>query len=107
MGDMTSAQRTNLFRFRALQNITAPLLTITLADLSDSTQSASAYVQGSTHVQGGGNFRPSFGEGNYTLYFCMDVRSEDTSVIDHAIIQGAQRLLNEKSVAIPDGSALS
>jgi hypothetical protein len=104
MEDMTSAQRTNLFRFRSLKNITAPLLSITLTDLSGSTQAVAADVDGSTHVEGGGNFRPSFGEGNYTLYFCMDVRSEDTSVIDHAIIQGAQRHLNENSITIPDGN---
>lgn len=107
MGDMTSAQRTNLFRFRALKNISAPLLSITLTDLSGSTQAAAADVYRSTHVEGRGNFRPSFGEGNYTLYFCMDVRSEDTSVIDHSIVRGVQTYLNENSITIPDGSILS
>ena len=81
--DMTAAQPTNLFRFKfpAIINGSSPVISLDLTDLSDSRQdNASVAIDGTTgRVTGKARFLPSFGSGNYVLYFCADWSSPDGS----------------------------
>ncbi|QSZ33880.1 hypothetical protein DSL72_005454 [Monilinia vaccinii-corymbosi] len=76
--DMTTTQHTSLFRFKfpstSNGNASSPLIFLDLTDLSDSRQdNASISVDASTgRMTGNGRFLPSFGSGNYVLYFCTD-----------------------------------
>lgn len=74
--EMTSAQHTNLFRFNFPSGTSSDshLILMDLTDLSDSRQdNATIAVDASTgRMTGSANFLPSFGSGEYTLYFCAD-----------------------------------
>ncbi|KAJ8071448.1 hypothetical protein OCU04_001768 [Sclerotinia nivalis] len=76
--DMTTTQHTSLFRFKfpsaSNGNASSPLILMDLTDLSDSRQdNASISVDATTgRMTGNGKFLPSFGSGNYVLYFCAD-----------------------------------
>ncbi|KAM3078033.1 hypothetical protein ACMFMG_002668 [Clarireedia jacksonii] len=75
--DMTTTQHTSLFRFKfptSSGNASSPLILMDLTDLSDSRQdNASISVDADTgRMTGNGRFLPSFGSGNYVLYFCAD-----------------------------------
>jgi len=100
MEDMTSTRRTNLFRIRAVNEANAPLLSITLTDLAGSTITAMAEVRNDSRVLGSGMFKPSFGEGNYTLHFCMDVHAPTTSLIDHVIVVGPEIIPYQEFVIV-------
>lgn len=76
--DMTVTNHTSLFRFRfpdldAQGKAAKPVIITELGDLSLSRQdNASISVDEGGRISGSGVFLPSFGEGNYTLYFCAD-----------------------------------
>ncbi|RDW77967.1 putative alpha-1,2-mannosidase family protein [Coleophoma crateriformis] len=77
--DMTTAQHTSLFRFKfpatnSSGNASSPLILMDLTDLSDSRQdNGSISVDATTgRMTGNARFLPSFGSGNYVLYFCAD-----------------------------------
>jgi len=97
---MTSTRRTNLFRIRAVHEVNAPLLSITLTDLAGSMIAAMAEVRNNSRVLGSGMFKPSFGEGNYTLHFCMDVHAPTTSLIDHVVILGPEAIPDQEFVIV-------
>ena len=77
--DMTTSQHAALFRFKfpadgSVGNSSSPLILMDLTDLSDSRQdNGSVSVDAdSGQITGNARFLPSFGEGNYVLYFCAD-----------------------------------
>ncbi|CAG8984009.1 hypothetical protein HYALB_00009018 [Hymenoscyphus albidus] len=73
--EMTTAQHTSLFRFKfPAGETTSPVLLMDLTDLSDSRQdNGSVKVDAqSGRMTGNARFNPSFGIGNYVLYFCAD-----------------------------------
>ena len=73
--DMTTAHHTSLFRFKFPSgNSFSPLILLDLTDLSDSRQdNGTVHVDGTSgRVTGNAKFLPSFGSGNYILYFCAD-----------------------------------
>jgi putative alpha-1,2-mannosidase len=97
--EMTSTRRTNLFRITANDSMLTPILSVGLTDLSRSTIEAYAEVRENYRVVGNGTFRPSFGEGKYSLYFCMDVRADQAWIQDHVVVKG-QDLFNNTSVRL-------
>jgi putative alpha-1,2-mannosidase len=77
--DMTAAQHTSLFRFKfpatdSHGKVSSPLILMDLTDLSDSRQdNGTISVDTDTgRITGNARFLPSFGSGNYILYFCTD-----------------------------------
>jgi putative alpha-1,2-mannosidase len=75
--DMTTARRTALFRFNFPNGASgSPLIFVDLSDLSDSRQdNATIEVDNKTgRIKGSGVFKPSFGSGTYTAYFCADFK---------------------------------
>lgn len=75
--DMTTAHHTALYRFqfpKSSGNSSSPLILLDLTDLSESRQdNASVTVDSdSGRMSGNGRFLPSFGTGNYVLYYCID-----------------------------------
>ena len=100
---MTSTRRTNLFRIRVVDQVDVPLLSVTLTDLAGSTITAMGEVRNYSRVLGSGTFKPSFGEGNYTLHFCMDVEGRNTSLIDHVVVRGSETIHDEDFVVVSEG----
>jgi len=96
-----------LFRIRPNDDVLLPILSVGLTDLSKSTLDAYADVQDNYRVVGNGTFRPSFGEGQYSLYFCMDTRTKNAQIQDHALIQGEEVLPNEASVILENSNFLT
>jgi putative alpha-1,2-mannosidase len=100
--DMTSAQHTNLFRFKfpSQSSSSSPLILMDLTDLSDSRQdNGTISVDGSTgRITGNAIFLPSFGSGNYTLYFCADFSGG--KVRDNGIFANSRASTSVKSFKI-------
>ena len=98
--DMTSTQHTNLFRFKFPTSSGSPLILVDLTDLSDSRQdNGTISVDGSTgRVTGHGNFLPSFGSGNYTLYFCADFSGG--KIRDNGIFSNSRASTSVKNLTI-------
>ncbi|PLB50006.1 hypothetical protein P170DRAFT_354590 [Aspergillus steynii IBT 23096] len=75
--EITATNRSALYRF-SFENGSEPLSPIVLVDLMDLPQSRSegfASVDSSTgRLTGNGTFSPSFGQGTYTLHFCVDFK---------------------------------
>lgn len=106
--DMTSAMHTNLFRFNFSGNVTtSPLILLDLTDLSDSRQDNSTIsVDASTsRMTGGARFLPSFGSGNYVLYFCADWSG--APIRDNGIFVDARASVDVKDLKIPIGTTES
>lgn len=83
---MTATQHTSLFRFSFPGNgTTNPLIVVDLTDMSDSRQdNGTISVDAKAgRITGGAVFKPSFGEGSYTAYFCADFKG--ASVKDSGI----------------------
>jgi putative alpha-1,2-mannosidase len=99
--DMTTAQHTSLFRFKFPAGSKSPLILMDLTDLSDSRQdNASVTVDGSTgRMTGNGRFLPSFGSGNYVLYFCADFQSSG-GIRDNGIFSNSRAGTNVKQLKI-------
>jgi predicted alpha-1,2-mannosidase len=81
--EMTVSQHAALFRFDFSKDSTSngtanPLLMLDLTDLWASRQNASISIEAddgssSGRMKGNGTFLPSFGQGSYQAYFCLDV----------------------------------
>ncbi|KAK5987008.1 putative secreted glycosidase [Cladobotryum mycophilum] len=84
--EMTVTNHTALYRFTFPTDGTptkdtdkkvpySPLILADLTDLSNSRTNAMIAVDANTgRITGNGTFRPSFGIGNYNLYFCADFK---------------------------------
>ncbi|KAK2766394.1 alpha-1,2-mannosidase-like protein [Colletotrichum kahawae] len=88
--EMTASEHTTLFRFSFSPNetvsyedvankdtITAvsnPLILIDLTDIAQSRSSGGIQVYEDGRIIGDGTFRPSFGQGTYSAFFCADFR---------------------------------
>ena len=74
--EMTTTYHTALYRFQFPQSSSknGPMILLDLTDLSESRQdNASANVDPDTgRMTGNGRFLPSFGTGDYVLYYCID-----------------------------------
>ena len=83
--DMTSTAHSSLFRFNfTTQAGDKPLILQDLTDLSDSRQdNGTVSIDKNGRVTGSAVFLPSFGSGNYTLYFCTDFHGAD--IFDNGI----------------------
>ena len=73
---MTTTRHTALYRFQFPQSSSqnSPMVLLDLTDLSESRQdNASATVDPDTgRMTGNARFLPSFGTGDYVLYYCID-----------------------------------
>lgn len=100
--DMTAAQHTNLFRFNFTQDAD-PLIFMDLTDLSDSRQdNATISVDPkSGRMQGSARFLPSFGSGNYVLYFCADFQG--APIRDNGVFVNSRASADVKDVTISRG----
>jgi putative alpha-1,2-mannosidase len=103
--DMTAAQHTSLFRFKFPSNSTAassssPLILLDLSDLSDSRQdNGTIAVDAATgRITGNARFLPSFGTGNYVLYFCADFQG--APVRDNGIFANSRASTDVKNLTI-------
>lgn len=84
--EVTVTQHTTLHRFAYPANATQlTLLADVTTDLGKSFQgsdtiSVSKSTNG-TRITGGGQFVPSFGEGTYKVYFCLDTQAYDEAIL--------------------------
>ena len=76
--EMTTTQRTALYHFTfppaktSNGSAISPLIQLDLTDLKDSRQNASVKVEDNGRISGNGTFIPSFGEGSFMSYYCVD-----------------------------------
>ena len=99
--DMTTAQHTSLFRFQFPSgNASSPLILLDLTDLSDSRQdNGTISVDGNTgRMTGNARFLPSFGSGNYVLYFCADFSG--ATIRDNGIFANSRASTDVKDLTI-------
>ncbi|KAL3419273.1 glycosyl hydrolase family 92 [Phlyctema vagabunda] len=103
--DMTAAQHTSLFRFKfpaadANGNASSPLILVDLTDLSDSRQdNGTVSVDGETgRITGNARFLPSFGSGNYVLFFCADFSG--ATIRDNGIFANSRASADVKDLTI-------
>jgi putative alpha-1,2-mannosidase len=103
--DMTTTHHAALFKFTfpttgADGQAAQPLILQDLSDLSDSRQdNATISVDGETgRITGSARFLPSFGSGNYVLYFCTDVAGAD--VLDNGIFANSRASTAVKDLKI-------
>ncbi|KAF6822722.1 glycosyl hydrolase family 92 protein [Colletotrichum plurivorum] len=97
--EMTTTQRVSLFRFTFPQQ-GQPLILQDLTDLSDSRQdNATIKVDGRTgRITGSARFNPSFGSGNYVLYFCTDFNGAE--VLDNGVFVDSRASADVKNMTI-------
>ncbi|KAF9878719.1 alpha-mannosidase family [Colletotrichum karsti] len=97
--EMTTTQRTSLFRFTFPQQ-GQPLILQDLSDLQDSRQdNATIKVDGRTgRITGSARFNPSFGSGNYVLYFCTDFQGAE--VLDNGVFVDSRASVGVKNMTI-------
>lgn len=108
--DMTSAMHTSLFRFQFSRGKTAattnggPLILLDLTDLSNSRQdNGTISVDQSTgRMTGGAKFVPSFAQGTYNAFFCVDFKGNkirDTGIwVNSRASTGVQDLTISRSI---------
>ncbi|KAJ3561336.1 hypothetical protein NPX13_g8988 [Xylaria arbuscula] len=100
--EMTTAQRTALFRFTfpTTTNGTHPLLFQDLSDLHDSRQdNASVSVDAETgRIKGQALFVSSFSQGQYLSYFCTDFSG--SSILDNGIFVNSRASTDVKNLTI-------
>jgi putative alpha-1,2-mannosidase len=79
--EMTTTNRSALYRFKFNNTSSQPLSPVILVDLMDLPQSrrnGTAHVDRSTgRLSGSGTFSPSFGIGSYNSYFCVDFKGAE------------------------------
>lgn len=76
--EMTVTSHTALYRFTFSGDDVSPLILADLTDLPNSRSNGSISVDAeSGRISGQGTFNPSFGIGDYTLYFCADFSGAD------------------------------
>lgn len=103
-GEMTAAKHTTLFRFTFPSGSSgSPLVLLDLTDLSDSRQdNATIQVDGtSSRMTGSSVFKPSFGSGNYTAYFCADYQG--SGVRDNGIFVNSRANSTIKTLQVSRG----
>lgn len=90
--EMTTTQRTSIFKFSFPDSVndSHPLILQDLTDLQDSRQdNATVSVDATTgRITGNGRFAPSFGVGNYVLYFCTDFSG--AAIFDNGIYSNSR-----------------
>lgn len=103
--EMTTTQHTSLFRFTFPDTGTdggpvEPLILQDLTDLSNSRQdNGSVSVDADTgRITGNARFLPSFGGGNYILYFCTDFSGAD--ILDNGIFADSRASAAVKDLTI-------
>lgn len=103
--DMTATQHTALFRFTFPENSTIgeaarPLILQDLTDLSNSRQdNGTVSVNEKTgRITGTARFLPSFGQGNYVLYFCTDFSGAE--ILDNGIFADSRASTSVKNMTI-------
>ncbi|KAB8336990.1 hypothetical protein FH972_021294 [Carpinus fangiana] len=103
--EMTTAQHTSLFRFTFPRGSYSgsPLILLDLTDLSDSRQdNATISVDPQTgRMSGGAVFKPSFGTGTYTAFFCADFKG--AGVRDNGIFVDSRASADVKDLQISRG----
>jgi len=103
--DMTVTQRASLFKF-AFPPVGSdgepaqPLILQDLTDLADSRQdNGTVSVDAKTgRITGSARFLPSFGGGNFVLYFCTDFRGAD--ILDSGIYVNSRASISVKDLTI-------
>ncbi|KAH8668742.1 putative alpha-1,2-mannosidase family protein [Xylariales sp. PMI_506] len=108
MVEMTTTHRTALFRF-TFSNTTGaaggsyPLILQDLTDLSDSRQNNGTISVDATtgRMTGGAVFKPSFGSGTYSAYFCTDFSG--SAVQDTGIFVNSRASTDVKDLTISLG----
>ncbi|KAA1467436.1 alpha-1,2-mannosidase, putative subfamily [Dentipellis sp. KUC8613] len=108
--EVTVTAHTALHRltFNAASSSPATLLLDLTNDLSHSfhngsiqiAQPANGSANGTTRITGGGNFSPSFGIGNYNVYFCLDAPG-----IESQSLYSGSSIVNDTSLSLNGGSA--
>jgi putative alpha-1,2-mannosidase len=103
--EMTTTQHTSFFRFKfpatdASGKASSPLILMDLTDLSNSRQdNGSVSVDAETgRMTGNARFLPSFGIGNYVLYFCADFQG--ASVRDNGIFVNTRASTDVKDLTL-------
>jgi putative alpha-1,2-mannosidase len=101
--EMTTTHHTALFKFtfpQSAANDSHPLILQDLTDLQDSRQdNATVSVDASTgRITGNARFAPSFGVGNYVLYFCTDFSG--AAVFDNGIYSNSRASADVKELKI-------
>lgn len=103
--DMTATQHTALFKFTFPGTgedgqPAQPLILQDLTDLADSRQdNGTVSVDGqSGRITGNARFLPSFGSGNFVLYFCTDFSGAD--VLDNGIFVNSRASTDVKNLTI-------
>ncbi|TAQ88682.1 hypothetical protein B7494_g3017 [Chlorociboria aeruginascens] len=98
--DMTTTQHTSIFRFTFPDATSSPLILMDLTDLSDSRQdNGTISVDSSTgRITGNARFLPSFGSGDYILYFCADFSGSD--IRDNGIFANSRASTDVKNLTV-------
>ncbi|CZT06294.1 related to alpha-1,2-mannosidase subfamily [Rhynchosporium agropyri] len=115
-GEATVKAHTALYRFSFPKNISStgaplhPVITLDLTDLADTRNGdAKASIHPQTgQIQGSGIFAPSFGTGQYELFFCADFSGAGQP--ESSIWEGSGVLSNETSkdfVGLAPGGTLT
>jgi putative alpha-1,2-mannosidase len=103
--EMTVANHTALYRFNFSSSAGAlnPVIAVDLVDLPKTRSTGNAVVDPSTgRLSGTGTFQPSFGIGNYDLYFCADFSG--ASIRDTGVWMGTRAGTGPKNVSmVADG----
>lgn len=100
--EMTTTHHTSLFKFTFPAGAEGePLILQDLTDLSNSRQdNGTISVDPTTgRITGSGRFLPSFGSGNYVLYFCTDFSSA-TALSDTGIFVNSRASADVKNLTI-------
>lgn len=87
--EVTVTQHTALHRFTYPSHTTQQSLLVDVtSDLSQSFRGSGTVSLSTsttkTRITGGGEFTPSFGEGSYKVYFCLDTRAYDEAVLSRS-----------------------
>lgn len=102
--DMTTAQHTSLFRFKfpagSAGSSSSPLVLLDLTDLQDSRQDNGTVTvdEATGRMTGNARFLPSFGIGNYVLYFCADF--EGAPIRDNGIFVNTRASADVKNLTL-------
>lgn len=105
--EMTVSNHTSLYRFTFPQTPVdgsplSPLILLDLTDLQDSRFNGSIAVDAATgKMVGNATFKPSFGSGTFTAYFCAEYK--DAPIRDTGIFVNSRAGTDPKSLFITQG----
>ncbi|KAI6380848.1 hypothetical protein MCOR25_001517 [Pyricularia grisea] len=106
--DMTTTQRTALFRFAFPAKApdgrpSEPLIFQDLSDLSDSRQDNGTITVDASNgrIYGNARFQPSFGQGTYVSYFCTDFKGAE--ILDNGIWVDSRASNKVKTLGVSRG----